>query len=231
MNYGIGNVKGKSGGAIPTITISMAQMQDFTTIQLTQEQLDILESNNFINFVDVSGFSYAMIVKSQAEIGNTITFSSGIEEYNGAYTYMQLFVNKTTLVATFEEKSIQASSSQPSLYQHTVRVYQAGSYAYTLTFITEDNTKITADTWETYWANHLDLVNVYLQCSGFSSNKPISGFKIIVESGYYKQGIFTDNDTSVNWGWNAGSFKADEVIQISGATNTPAINDGGIGKK
>lgn len=99
-------------------------------------------------------------------------------------------------------------------YMHILSVRMTGSYGYTISFVTSDNTPITADTWETYWAQHTELLSKNFICSGFSSGKPISRFQVIQEEGYYKQGIWTDSSTSAKWGWNAGGFESDYVFEI-----------------
>ena len=99
-------------------------------------------------------------------------------------------------------------------YMHILSVLMAGSYGYTVSFVTSDNTPITSSNWETYWSQHTELLNENFICSGFSSGKSISRFQVILDGGYYKQSICTDTATPVNWGWNAGGFESDYVFEI-----------------
>lgn len=85
MNHGIGNVKGKGGGAIPTITIELSQMLSANEVQLTNEQFEIIANNSFISVAlptgqvwgfnrvqdDYGNYHLAMCVGSSTEISYT----------------------------------------------------------------------------------------------------------------------------------------------------------------
>lgn len=184
MNYGIGNVKDKSKSLFTTTT-APTESGGVITLATT----DIIESGfkvgDYLAYVDSGNIS--ALYSISAISSGTATLS---------------------LVGAF------GGGGGGKKYKHIVRVLQEGSYGYTISFETDDNTALTGDTWETYWANHSSLVDKNFVCCGFSSGKNITGYRIVLANGYYKQSIYTDSVTPVNWGFSASSLKNDDVFEL-----------------
>lgn len=119
MNYGIGNVKGKSsgGGGIPVITLEASQMVDSTHIQFTEEQYNTIVNN---------GAFYLDILGSQQLLMTCVNASNlaDIQCYNISQTgsglqLATIDLNKTTYIGVL---GISPYPQAKQLYQHNIQL-------------------------------------------------------------------------------------------------------------
>lgn len=124
MNYGIGNVKGKSsgggGGGIPVITLQASQMIDQTHIQFTEEQYNTIVAN---------GCFYLDLLGSQQLLMTCVNASNlaDIQCYNISQTgsglqLATIDLNKTTYIGVL---GISPYPQAKQLYQHNIKISQS----------------------------------------------------------------------------------------------------------
>ena len=113
--------KGKGGSeGIPTITIASSQMLTINTAQLTNEQFDIINSNNVIYLEAPDGSASTFCQYHITGISNLIFDSPRLDYDLETIEYYEISIDTSTKVLTYLTKSFSGGGKQ--LYEHNIQL-------------------------------------------------------------------------------------------------------------
>ena len=137
---GLINAKGKGGSeGIPTIIIELSQMLTSNTAQLTNEQFDIINSNNVIYLEAPDGSASIFYQYHITGVSNLIFDSPHLDYDLERIEYYEISIDTSTKVLTYLFKSFSGGGKQ--LYEHNIQLSgQVGSdYAWFFVRIINDS--------------------------------------------------------------------------------------------
>lgn len=222
MNYGIGNVKGKSsgggGGGIPVITLQASQMISQTQIQFTQDQYNTIVAN---------GCFYLDLLGSQQLLMTCVNASNlaDIQCYNISQTgsglqLATIDLNKSTYIGVL---GISPYPQAKQLYQHNVSFvysYNNDKVRLGFTIISDVPTEFDKNDFATWLTNAgYDGLNKIIMPSGYvysTSLYGVNGFGFISSSQNFIVNYYLGS-TSTNQQWALSSTNytiTDNVVAL-----------------